>query len=1002
MFLSCFVRLLTIFIICISSNVSIAADSEIIHEKTYVIKSKSNETGYVHINQRKKLYENSIPVIVTKEHIEQNFKRNADVVKIIQDNTFVENENGKPLKFSFISKNRGEITKIRGDFNWESGQIIINTKVNDVNDSKIVKINKNILFPYARDRLYKKSKDKKLKYSIIEPGIDFRIINVKAEKIGEDILKTGKLNGVYVKYKKELNIFPGTYIEAWVDENGHIVKEYTSIFETEKFEVDKDKILNISPEFDVFSESLIKVEKTISTPELLNKALYKIQIENAPVKNTFIEDKNQRIIQIKNNTVFLEVEAEEQLDYKYPYPVKTEGHEEFLKSGPFIMPDSIVIQELAEKISAGEDDAYKIAKKMKNWVYDNITEKNFAFDFSNAVKTLENKSGDCTEHSILLISLLRAAGIPAKAIVGLVYTDQPENAFVYHMWVKAFAGKWINLDPSYPYDKFTPLHIAMSESSLNNLSAKSDIVLDIIKSFSKIDIEILNVSKPVITGIKGKPEVNVNLGNKDFSAGNNLVKLKIDKISASRGAIKEIQFPEEEDVDYIKESFYSFTRGETDKALKDLKKFYQNIDSDDDFLKMKLALKLINMTYFNFAREALEDIKNTEIWGAYINELNYIYFPRQFFRDEEEKILYNAHYALNYKNDPDFTLELTRNIQNYDYIYYLRSKAFIKKNKLKEAEKEINLALGIHSENLTYNLTKIKILSGLNKITDAQKWINRVNLITKRQKIKDKEFWKEFKSYDYWLKVKQFRENYALSKYYEAYYYLVQKDINSAISILNKLAGREKEPYIYELLADAYYEIDQLQFAKKYYLKTLSLEENSAKSNLGLGNIQFLYENLDSAESYYNRVLEINPENKEALIAMAKLYLYQDKETMAFEYFKKVLLKDKENNDVIYNLGILLANREKYKEAEKMFKKVLSNEPMKHPQVWLDLAKTQLAQGYHLKAVKSLRNVNYLDEKNAFYYYFMGLILKERGNTEKAKKYLKKALDLDPELIEKI
>lgn len=998
--ISRFLGIIFAVLLFITGNMALAKGSELIYEKTYVIKSRGMDMGYVHVFRRRQVTAENVPVIVTKKHIEQKFKRQNDEIQIVQDQIFVEDESGKPVQFSFTSKNNGENTKIRGDFDWSAGEIIVNTEINDIEELKIMDLDEKILFPYAIDRLYRETEDDRFKYFTLEPGVNLQVIKIKAERLGRELLQEGNLDGVYRKYRKKADILPNTVIYSWRDKDGHVVKEYSSLLDITQFEVDKDDILDIPSEFDIYSESIIKVDKNIADVGAVNQAIYKISL-STPVENAFITDELQKIIQIKDNTVYLKVDAGNYENYKFSYPIKKTGYEKYLKSGPFIITDSKKIQDLAKSLAAEENDALQTALKMRKWVYENITNKNFAFDMANAVKVLETKSGDCTEHSILLASLLRAAGIPAKIVVGLVYTDSPEPSFMYHMWVKVFVGKWINIDPSLPYDNFTPLHIAIAESPLNSLSAKSELVLNIISSFSKMDIEILNVSKSVVSETGGKPEVKVNLKSKNFLAGNNLVRVKIDKFQPSKADIQEIQFPQEEENNNIKEAFYNFTKGDTEKALAELKNYYATINPDDNFLKMKLTLKLINMSYFNFARQVINEVGDREIWDPFINELYTLYFPKKFFPDDREKIQYTAFYALNYGNDPDFVLELTQNIHGYDYIHYLRAQAFSQKKDFKEAEKEITRAIEIHPKNLTYNLEKISILSDKNDIIKAQQMLNYVNLIAKKNNINNKEFWKRFKSYDYWLKVKQFRENIVLSKYYEAYYYLVKGETGSAINILSRLAKGENVSYVYELLAEAYYEIDQLEAAQKYYKKALLLDENSVKSNLGLGNVYFLYENQEKAEEYYQKILRARPENVEALLAMAKLNIYLGNKDKALDYFKKILTIDRENTDVLYNIGVILANRGNYQEAEKMLKKVLSTAPMSHHEIWLDLAKIQLITGSHTDAVKSLKNVNYLDEENPYYYYFMGVLLKEKGNSSEANKYFKKGFNIEPNLIDR-
>ncbi len=996
-----FFKIFIVITLCIACNTAIAIQPEIIYEKTYIVTSKGIKTGYIKVSQRKTVSGEGLPVIITKKHIEQKFKRSDNELHIVQDQTFVEDEAGKPVYFLYSSTSKGEDIQIRGDFDWKSNQIVINSKVNDIKELKIFDFKEKVLFPYAIEKLYAETRNNSFRYYSIEPGVNLQVIRTDAERLGQELIREGNLNEVYTKYSDKINIFPNTDLYTWRDEYGVAVKEYTSLLDMSQVEVHEDQILDITSNFDVFSESLIRVNKSISDPDSVSRVMYKINMENMDANNFFLEDEFQKVILVRDNAVYLKVEAEEYGNYKFVYPVKKDGYEKYLKSGPFIITDSKAVKDIAEKLCTGEDDAFKIAKKMNEWVYDYITDKSFALDFAGSVKVLETKAGDCTEHSVLLASLLRAAGIPAKIVVGLVYTNDPADAFVYHMWVKAFVGKWINLDPSLPYKNFTPLHIAIAQSPLNNISARSELLINVINSFSRMDIEILNVSKPVVKETAGRPEIKVNLDNEDFTTGSNVFNVNIDKFQPKKGKIQEIKFPDEEK-DYIKEAMYSFTRGETEQALAEFKEFYKTIDPEDDFLKMKLALKLINLTYFNFAAQVLEGVRDRELWGRLINELKVLYLPNKFFPADKAKLQYTAFYSLNYKNSPDFTLDLTKNIKDYDYIYYLRAEAFSQLKEHEKAEKEIEAALEINPENLTYNLAKIKILSDRNEIIKAQQGLNYVNMITQKHDIRNKDFRKKFKSRDYWLKVKQFRENAVLSKYYEAYYYLVNREINSALLILNKLITKNEELYVLELTADAFYEIDQFSSAEKYYKKVLEYDENNLKSNLGLGNIAFLHEKYQKAEKYYQKILKTNPSNIDALLATAKLHIHLKNETKALDYFKQVLKQNNSNTEVIYNIGIILANKEQYSQAERMFRKVLSAEPMQHYKVWLDLAKVQLAQGDYSEAVKSLNNVKYIDETNPYYYFYTGVILKRSGNPDEAKKFIKRALELEPDLADKL
>jgi transglutaminase-like putative cysteine protease len=62
-----------------------------------------------------------------------------------------------------------------------------------------------------------------------------------------------------------------------------------------------------------------------------------------------------------------------------------------------------------------------------------------------AAEVLRRMSGDCNEHTALYVALARAAGIPSRVALGLVYED---GFFCYHAWPEIYAGRWIAVDPT--------------------------------------------------------------------------------------------------------------------------------------------------------------------------------------------------------------------------------------------------------------------------------------------------------------------------------------------------------------------------------------------------------------------------------------------------------------------------------------------------------------------------------------------------------------------------
>jgi hypothetical protein len=65
---------------------------------------------------------------------------------------------------------------------------------------------------------------------------------------------------------------------------------------------------------------------------------------------------------------------------------------------------------------------------------------------------------------MLLAALLRAAGIPAKVCVGLVYT---RDRFYYHAWNEIYLGAWITADALMGQMPADVTHIKFVEGALD-------------------------------------------------------------------------------------------------------------------------------------------------------------------------------------------------------------------------------------------------------------------------------------------------------------------------------------------------------------------------------------------------------------------------------------------------------------------------------------------------------------------------------------------------------
>ncbi len=88
--------------------------------------------------------------------------------------------------------------------------------------------------------------------------------------------------------------------------------------------------------------------------------------------------------------------------------------------------------------------------------------------YASASEAYRSKSGDCTEQAVLLAALARAAGVPARVAIGLVYSNERfygrSYVFVPHAWVQAWVGdRWASYDSG--MEEFTSGHIVLGLSN---------------------------------------------------------------------------------------------------------------------------------------------------------------------------------------------------------------------------------------------------------------------------------------------------------------------------------------------------------------------------------------------------------------------------------------------------------------------------------------------------------------------------------------------------------
>ena len=256
----------------------------------------------------------------------------------------------------------------------------------------------------------------------------------------------------------------GHTITFWVDETGATLKEEGFMGLTAVKSSAARAPLDIKgPEGeDLYEMTAIKTDTVLPDPERLSSLRLRVAgIDSADLNPVVWEGKRQTyqggVLDIKREAV------PSKISYVLPsnvYPVEVKP---FLDPEFNIESDNEEIVKRVARIIGDDKDPISVSRKLLNWVYLNL-EKRPVISIPSAVEVLRTRRGDCNEHATLLTALLRAAGIPARISIGLVYTRQK---FFYHAWTEAYLGEWISMDATLDQMPVDVTHVKFVEGNLD-------------------------------------------------------------------------------------------------------------------------------------------------------------------------------------------------------------------------------------------------------------------------------------------------------------------------------------------------------------------------------------------------------------------------------------------------------------------------------------------------------------------------------------------------------
>jgi hypothetical protein len=341
---------------------------------------------------------------------------------------------------------------------------------------------------------------KRFTFPVLDP-ISYSVRDSTFEVFGkEDILVLGKKMRLW-HVRTELESIIPVVMEEWIDEKGNIWKSISqaSFMTTTSIRMPKEKALEMSPEnLDIAFSTIISSNVLFEDPLKVEKVTFKLR--GIPVENAQglpFDDNSQVLLESQDDFVLIRTASQIfKEENSLMLPITGDDFQDELEPTTYCQSDDPEIIAAARSVVGDEKNAWRAAKKLALWVAQEMT-ANYDVGFATASEIMKNREGDCSEHTVIMVALCRAAGIPARAAVGLMYAD---GLFAYHMWPEVYVGKWVNLDAKWlavdeeSGELYTDAtHIKLGRSNLND-NIFEEMITAIAGIIGKIDLEIVDFS----------------------------------------------------------------------------------------------------------------------------------------------------------------------------------------------------------------------------------------------------------------------------------------------------------------------------------------------------------------------------------------------------------------------------------------------------------------------------------------------------------------------------
>jgi Transglutaminase-like superfamily len=464
---------------------------------------QGHPAGYVHTTFRE-VNENGQTIVRSSMELQLTVRRERDTVTLRMETGTDETPDGKVTAVS-MRQYLGKQQQVVVTGTVEGNQLHVQGDGGARFDKRIP-WDARVIGMYRQETLFKDraiQPGDSVKYLSYEPTITSVVAVQATAKDYEDVEVQGgkkrllRVESVPDKIKTSGGAFQLPTMVLWLDKDYQVVRSQVEMPELGRLVLYRtDKAVAKRPVVGgrlASINSLVPINRRINRPYDVESAVYRITVkDDDDPASAFVQDARQQVKNVHGHTFELHVQASR--DLPAPLEAKEPGPE-YLKSCYFIKCDDGRVRERTRRAIGQETDPWQKALRIEKYVYENIDKKNFTEAFATADEVAKNMEGDCTEHSMLSAAMCRAAGVPSRTALGLVYVDHPNKGPVmgFHMWTEVWVdGQWVPIDATLGRGYVGATHLKITDHSWYDTQSLKPL-LPVLRVLGKLSIEVVQV-----------------------------------------------------------------------------------------------------------------------------------------------------------------------------------------------------------------------------------------------------------------------------------------------------------------------------------------------------------------------------------------------------------------------------------------------------------------------------------------------------------------------------